>query len=152
MPRACVPTHFSDGETRTGTVTLMTQQEMYKRLYAARCGRKGSQMKPRKPLRKVSKRRQKDNAVYARKKKAFLDEHQWCAVCLRFVWDREVHHWAGRVSKLLLEERLWLAVCPHCHEWIHNNPSQARRRGFLAPKGCWNDYKRAMAARPEVMK
>lgn len=105
-------------------------------------------IKKSKPLRKVSKRRQKDNAVYARKKEIFLAAHNLCAVCAKWVLldERECHHFAGRCGKLFLEEKLWLCVCPGCHRWIHTQPKTAQMQGYLAPKGCWNDYKRAMAA------
>ncbi len=111
-------------------------------------------MKPRKPIPKVSPRRQKDNAVYARKKKAFLRSHHRCAGCGYFQreGDRELHHWAGRAGKLFLEDGIWLMLCSFCHSWVHRKPMDAIKDGLLAPKGCWNDYKRAMAARPEVRK
>jgi hypothetical protein len=105
-------------------------------------------MKPRKPLRKVSARRQKDNAVYARKKAIFLANNNLCAVCSQWVLfdDRECHHWAGRAGKLFLEERLWMMMHGECHNEVHMYPKKAIADGYLAPKGCWNDYKRAMAA------
>jgi rubredoxin len=92
--------------------------------------------------------------MYARRKFEFLRDHPVCAVCgviCGMPW-RDLHHWAGRAGKLFLEERLWMMLCRSCHEWVHNNPAHAQHIGLLAPEGCWNDYKRAMAALPEVRK
>lgn len=49
----------------------------------------------------------------------------------------EVHHTRGRRGALLTDTRHWLAVCRKCHTWIHNNPDEARNRGWLAKRGDW---------------
>ena len=67
-----------------------------------------------------------------------------CVVCGRKA--TEVHHYAGRAGKLLLEESLWLAICRSCHTDIHNQPTIARHLGLLAPLGVWNDPTKAIKA------
>jgi len=46
------------------------------------------------------------------------------------VRTQDVHHVLGR-GKYLLIESTWLAVCRHCHEHIHQNPTEARTRNLL---------------------
>jgi hypothetical protein len=43
----------------------------------------------------------------------------------------DVHHRAGRSGTNYLDESTWLAVCRAEHEFIHQHPSEARRRGWL---------------------
>lgn len=43
----------------------------------------------------------------------------------------DIHHKAGREGKRLNDEHHWLAVSREGHEWIHANPNEARRRGWL---------------------
>lgn len=50
----------------------------------------------------------------------------------------EVHHTRGRAGALLLDKRFWIAVSRIGHRWIHSNPAEARRRGWLCAVGEWN--------------
>lgn len=43
----------------------------------------------------------------------------------------EVHHKNGRHGARLNDESRWLAVSRAGHDFIHNNPSEARARGWL---------------------
>ncbi len=100
-------------------------------------------MKPRKPLRKVSKKRAADAKVYAKRKKVFLTFNFYCFVCANFTYptDRELHHLRGRAGKLYLDERFWRMACGGplgCHAKIHANPKWAIDHGYLAGKGEWN--------------
>lgn len=38
----------------------------------------------------------------------------------------DVHHIRGREGLLLFDIRYWLPVCRKCHDWIRDNPKQAR--------------------------
>lgn len=51
---------------------------------------------------------------------------------------RDVHHSAGRVGRLLLDESRWIPVCRPHHDWIGANPAEARRLGLLCEVGQWN--------------
>ena len=62
----------------------------------------------------------------------------------RYGWpicDRinEVHHKFGRMGDLLRWQPGWLLVSKAGHRWIHSNIAEARRRGWIAPHGKWND-------------
>jgi hypothetical protein len=43
----------------------------------------------------------------------------------------EVHHKAGRVGGLLLNEDHWLAVCRYCHNRLHRYVAWAYEKGYL---------------------
>lgn len=46
-------------------------------------------------------------------------------------WTDDVHHKHGRSGLLLFDVRYFLAVCRWCHEWIHNNPAEAKKLGLI---------------------
>ena len=105
----------------------------------------------RTPLRRVSKKRAKQNREYTCVRKAYLQEHQYCEVCQKehllymraFMVNeeydgpiksdaepikkaKEVHHILKRYGDRLNDSNWFLAVCNRCHTWIHDNPSIAR--------------------------
>lgn len=111
-------------------------------------------------LRPVSKRRARELRTYSVKRKVFLAEHPLCQVWLTKHGFKElgqgfyekhggkiysdlmveaegcpkscdVHHKAGRTGGNYLAESTWMAVSRDAHDWIHANPSEARRRGWL---------------------
>ena len=80
------------------------------------------------------RRRRYQRRLYAYKVREFLSSHPDCERCKREAHD--VHHRCGR-GKNLMREETWSAVCRECHEWIHQNPKEARRKGWKGrpPKG-----------------
>lgn len=95
----------------------------------------------RKPIRKVSLRRQKLNREYAKVKREWkarlIDLGQWyCWECVKGVPSDSPHHKFGRGPNLL-NPRTFIAVCPKCHQGIHDFPEAARKRGMLCNKGQW---------------
>lgn len=91
---------------------------------------KRSPLKRKTRLRKVSKRRRKDNAMYTVLRKMFLLQRPKCERCL--ISDSEdVHHMNGRHNSRLNDTTYWLPVCRCCHDWIHKHPAKAREMGFL---------------------
>lgn len=100
----------------------------------------------------MSKKREGEARMYAKRKKVFLSKHPNCARC--GAWKgfavRDLHHWAKRAGKLYLEERLWLMLCRSCHNWVHSDESRAQKQGWLAPRGAVNDHARALKAWEKV--
>ena len=82
----------------------------------------------RTPLRRVSKKRQKEMREYNRLRRQFLDDNPNCEVCRKRTDD--VHHMAGRGINYL-DVDTWLSVCRACHNKIHARPSWAREKGYL---------------------
>lgn len=112
----------------------------------------------RTPLRRVSKKRSRELAIYTKKRRIFLETNRACQVELdtigmkqtdvfavqhgkAFVGNEpptriiaastEVHHRAGRTGTNFLDESTWIAVGRDGHNKIHQNPSWARAQGYL---------------------
>ncbi len=99
--------------------------------------------KPRKPIRRFSTRRAALSREYARRAKDFLVRNAWCAWGLKqtppqHIRATQVHHTRGRIGRLLLDERFWVAVSAAGHEWIHRNIEAARQLGLICERGLWN--------------
>lgn len=88
-------------------------------------------------LARASKKKRAEMLAYLPARDAFLKERKYCEARLTKNCKannsraREVHHRAGRHGKNLLDETTWLAVCRPCHNVIHANPNESRRRGFI---------------------
>jgi hypothetical protein len=86
-----------------------------------------------KPIPKVSKKRQIQNLQYSVLRTEFLGkkENQICPITKQ--QTIEVHHtYCGKDrAKYYLDVSTWLAVSRDGHNWIHNNPKEARELGFL---------------------
>lgn len=102
----------------------------------------------RSPIRKVSKAQAKRLKEYARVRESYLSMHPFCEcpkcrelnhipIGGRMHFSTEIHHTRGRVGGLLCAREYFRAVCPQCHEWIGNNPAEARKLGMLCKFGDW---------------
>lgn len=82
-------------------------------------------------MRRYSLKRQKDNRVYSKRRKLFLDEAP-CAANLEGCTGEatQVHHKAGRTGDNFLNVATWLPVCDNCHIKIELSPVMAKERGF----------------------
>lgn len=96
--------------------------------------RKVREKKPRKPLKRTvriaprSKKMVRAMEIYNRRRKAFLKANPVCAVTGQPA--TEVHHKAGRIGPLLLDESLWLPVSRWAHRMIEENPEWAKENGY----------------------
>lgn len=45
--------------------------------------------------------------------------------------SQDVHHKRGRIGQMLVNVDHWLAVSRRWHDWIHQNPREARQAGLL---------------------
>ena len=95
-------------------------------------GRKNWNAGNKKPIRKVSKKRAIENAIYKKTRIEFLSrsENKYCAV-LKNRLSTEVHHAKGRIGDLFLNTEFWIAVSSEGHKYIHENDSWSRKNGFL---------------------
>lgn len=82
-------------------------------------------------IRKVSKKLSVLNVEYSKLRKEFLSKNTTChakiSSCCSSATD--VHHKRGR-GTYLLDISTWLPVCRNCHNWIENNPKDAKELGF----------------------
>lgn len=92
-------------------------------------------LKRKTPLRRTSAKQRGQLILYYRKRKLFLASRPYCEACFLLghtqrMRSTEVHHSAGRGVNLN-NESTWFAVDRMCHEWIHQNPNEARKKGLL---------------------
>jgi hypothetical protein len=84
---------------------------------------------------RVSAKRAKKDAEYAKLRQRYLTENPLCIVnvngCMHNATD--IHHtFAGsNRDAFYLVQSTFLAVCRNCHSWVHLNPEKARILGYL---------------------
>lgn len=79
-------------------------------------------------IRKLSKKRAKQNREYSTLRKQFLELNPNCRVC--GIEATDIHHKKGRTGHLLTDIRFFLPVCRRCHQRIELNPSWAKEKGY----------------------
>jgi hypothetical protein len=97
------------------------------------CGdtcRKAKPKPKRKPIRKVSKTRSRENRIYSTKRKKFLSEGDICEFpdCGQPATD--CHHSQGRVGKNFLDTKTWKKLCRKHHRIVEENPRLAKKMGL----------------------
>lgn len=88
----------------------------------------------------VSKKRQGEMDKYSKLREAFLFAKPFCEAQISSYNERnishctgkstDVHHKSGRIGENYLKIGTWLAVCRNCHQWIEENPEEAKELGF----------------------
>ena len=89
-----------------------------------------TEKKAKKPIPKKSAKRSEDEKEYNFLRKEFLID-KYCPITKKKA--TEVHHtYSGKDRDAhYLDVETWLAVSRMGHIWIHNNPKQARKLGYL---------------------
>ena len=84
---------------------------------------------------RVSAKRAKKDAEYAKLRIRYLTENNLCRVMVNGCGNgaTDVHHKFSGSDRdtYYLVQSTWLAVCRACHSWIHENPEKARIMGWL---------------------
>lgn len=105
----------------------------YRTTDKCKCKRKPVVYKPRTPIKKVSDKRAVKDLQYYALRKVFMEkpENQTCPITGQ--QTVEVHHkFSGKDrDKYYLDVTTWLAVSRDGHNWIHENPKEAREKGYL---------------------
>lgn len=121
---------------------------------------KGKGLKPR------TVERRREETVYYSLKRSYVERpgNRHCAVCLCLALARpwpevkadvmggalnpdalarrstEVHHFRGRIGRLLCDTRFFIGTCRAHREWPHENARQARALVLLAPSSEWEVF------------
>jgi len=91
--------------------------------------------KPTNPISRVSAKRAKKDAEYAKLRQRYLTENPLCMIkvngCTHGATD--VHHTRSGSDRnaFYLVQSTWKAVCRNCHDFVHLNPKIAREIGWL---------------------
>jgi hypothetical protein len=102
-------------------------------------------------LKKVSLGHRKRLTAYYALAGAFLKqpENKFCLICtarrehgenILIALATEVHHWAGRMGRLLCYVPYFRPTCFGCRMFPHDHPKEAREWGLLAPAPQWNVF------------
>jgi hypothetical protein len=121
---------------------------------ATRFVRKRSGLTRKKPLKKIARSRRRELAEYFALTTKFLlrPENALCLICtvrrehgenILVQVATEVHHYAGRIGRLLCYIPFFKPSCRSCRDWPHQNPIKAREWGLLAPPARWNVFPRS---------
>jgi hypothetical protein len=93
-------------------------------------------LKPRKPIRRRSLKKQAEDKIYFARRKIFLAANPLCAISVdlgenppRLATD--IHHMKGRLGKNYLDEQFWLPVSRHWHRQLHDNPKWAKENNYI---------------------
>ena len=94
--------------------------------------REKKEAKKPKPIAKKSAKRKVKDVEYKKLNQQFLKDNPMCAVYPSKM-AIEVHHtYCGKDrDKYYLDTTTWLPVSREGHNWIHNNPNEARAKGWL---------------------
>ena len=87
-------------------------------------------------LRRVSKKRAKENKLYSVLRTEYLQLHTNCKVCedqghVPVRKATEIHHMNKRFGSRLNDMTMWLPVCHSCHMAIEADKKNAREVGYL---------------------
>lgn len=91
----------------------------------------------RNPIAPRSHKRSQEEKLYAGKRVLFMLSHTLCEANMTGLCTQrstDVHHKAGRIGSLLLDEAQWMAVCRTCHMWIETHPIEATEMGWRTSK------------------
>lgn len=121
------------------------KREGTKTLYA------NNQITRKKPMKKIARSRRRAMAEYFALSTKFLlrPENALCLICkvrrehgedILIQPATEVHHWAGRIGRLLCYVPFFRPSCRGCREWPHQHVATAREWGLLSPPAQWNVF------------
>ena len=80
-------------------------------------------------LNEKSDKRKEQEKFYKELRLIHLTDNPNCGVCGEEA--TEIHHMNGRNGERLNDVKYFLSACRGCHTYIHNNPKEARKEGWL---------------------
>jgi hypothetical protein len=89
---------------------------------------KRTPLKRKTRLKPMSDKRAAQEVEWQKLKKEFLKDNPRCHVCT--FRARDVHHMMGR-GRFLLARHFLMSVCRNCHDFIEQNKTWARERGYI---------------------
>lgn len=92
---------------------------------------------PRKRIRQVSPKREKEGAIYRKTRKKFLRDNPYCEAVVKAapctIRATDIHHMKRR-GRNYLNQDTFFPVCRNCHIWIETHANQARELGWILPR------------------
>jgi hypothetical protein len=87
-------------------------------------------LKPRKPIRKRSIKRAKQERVYEKNKAEYFETVEHCEFPSCEVTNVTLHHMSGRCGDLLTDKSKFKALCWVHHQYCEENPLIAKELGL----------------------
>ena len=87
--------------------------------------------KRKKKIRQVSEKRQTQLAIYRKKRGEYMGSVKVCEFKGCNHKPQDLHHKNGRVGAMVFNTAYFMAVCRVHHNWIHENPAEAREMDYL---------------------
>jgi hypothetical protein len=83
-------------------------------------------------MRNRSVKRAKQEREYSKLRDKFLQANPYCQAMIQChgLLATEIHHKKGKIQGLLTDTDYFLSVCRTCHQWIENNPLEAKELGL----------------------
>ena len=93
--------------------------------------KKPKEVKPRKPIPKVSAKQLENLKKYRKVRDEFM-ANKTCEAKLKgcTIKATELHHAKGKIGELLTDKRYFKALCRNCHSFIEVHPEFAKENGF----------------------
>ena len=85
-------------------------------------------------IRKFSAKRSKEMSVYKRVKDQYFKKHPECEFPNCDSINITLHHMRGRTGSLLTDDRYFKSLCLPHHQWVENNPTEAKELGLSADR------------------
>lgn len=87
-----------------------------------------------KPIRKVSDKRAKELRIYEKEKALFFEEVTSCQFPGCEIEYQTLHHAKGRIGDNLTNREFFRCLCPIHHQWVEENPAEAKMMGLSADR------------------
>jgi len=91
--------------------------------------KKGTELK-RTPIKKVSIKLKENTKIYNKVRKQYLLDNPKCEKCNNSD-SIEIHHTNSRTGDRLIDTFYFMAICRPCHLYVHENPEESRKKGWL---------------------
>jgi len=90
---------------------------------------------PPKQINKISAKRQiQEDLYYKIIRPNYLKDNPYCVRCndnsTKTLAD-QIHHKNGREGDRLNDTEFFMSICSECHKIVHDNPMEARQKGYL---------------------
>jgi hypothetical protein len=110
----------------------MSRNCNHKTCEGSTCRRPAKPKPKRKPIKRVSKKRGREERKYSVLRKQFLEEGDECEAklpgCTFFA--TELHHPVGKIASRLTDLKKCKKLCRNCHQWAELNPEKAKHLGL----------------------
>ena len=88
-----------------------------------------------KAIKRFSDKKKKDNQVYSKRRKHYLEKYPDCQIKLDVCTGKatQIHHTAGRIGSNLTNKNTFKSTCDACHRKLHDvlSAKERREKGLL---------------------